>query len=114
MCHPFNIKINDEIHHFEPPPSLIKKSEIDSAEAQSKKDLEDIRQLVSKLYLHLNIEQYEIEKEEQILKDLELLRLELEPLEKVGLQINSTRKTKTKEKIVYLKKKEKKRARSQS
>ena len=83
VCHPFNIKINDDVHQLVPPESLIKKSEIDGAEAQSKKDLEEIRKLVSKLYLHLNIEQYDTQKEEKILKDLELLKLELEPMEKV-------------------------------
>ena len=70
-------------YNFQPPDSLIKTNEINSVEAKSKKDLEEIRQIVSKLYLHLNIEQYEIDKEEKILKDLETLKIELEPLEKV-------------------------------
>ncbi len=70
-------------YNFQPPDSLIKTNEINSVEAKSKKDLEEIRQLVSKLYLRLNIEQYDIEKEEKILKDLETLKIELEPLEKV-------------------------------
>ena len=85
VCQPFNIRINDQIYQLQPPESLIKTTEIESAEAQSKKDLDEIRQLVSKLYLHLNIEQYEIQKEEKILKDLELLKIELEPMEKVSI-----------------------------
>ena len=84
VCQPFNIKINDVSYHMQPPETLSKKHEITSAEAQSRKDLEEIRQLVSRLYLHLNIEQYDIEKEEKILKDLETLKIELEPLEKVN------------------------------
>lgn len=52
---------------------------------QSKKELEQLRQIVSKLYLHLNVEQYELEKEQKILKQLELLKTELEPMEKVLL-----------------------------
>ena len=83
VCRPFNIRINDLAYNFQPPESLIKTNETNSIEAKSKKDLEEIRQLVSKLYLHLNVELFEIEKEEKILKDLEMLKIELEPMEKV-------------------------------
>jgi hypothetical protein len=55
--------------------------------SRTKNDLEEIRQLVSKLYLHLNVEQFESEREEKILKKLELLKSELEPLEKVMNQV---------------------------
>lgn len=48
--------------------------------------MEEIRQLVSKLYLHLNVEQFESEREEKILKKLELIKSELEPMEKVIIQ----------------------------
>jgi hypothetical protein len=83
VCRPFSVKINDVIFNLQPPESLIKTNEVNSIEAKSKQDLEEIRELVSKLYLHLNVEQFETEKEEKILKDLEMLRIELEPMEKV-------------------------------
>lgn len=50
---------------------------------QSQKDLEQIRQLVSRLHLHLNVQQYELEQEQNILKQLEQLKSEIEPMEKV-------------------------------
>ena len=52
---------------------------------QAKQDLEDLKQLVSKLYLHLNVEQFETNREEKIAKELELLKIELAPMEKVSL-----------------------------
>ena len=54
-------------------------------ELQSKKDLEELKQLVSKLYLHLNVEQFETDREEKIAKELELLKIELAPMEKASL-----------------------------
>ena len=50
-------------------------------------DLEQVRQLVSKLYLHLNITQYEAEKEAKIQSQIEQLKSELAPLEKVRLDL---------------------------
>jgi hypothetical protein len=52
-------------------------------ELQAKKEIEDIKQLVSKLYLQLNVEHYEIEEEQKLLKKLELLQTEIAPMEKV-------------------------------
>lgn len=54
-----------------------------SVEIDSKQQLEQIKELVSKLYLHLNIEQFEIEREQEILKKLEQLKSEIEPMERV-------------------------------
>ena len=54
---------------------------------QSQKDLEQIRQLVSRLHLHLNVQQYELEQEQTILKQLELLKSEIEPMERVKKKI---------------------------
>ena len=52
-------------------------------ELQTRKEIDEIKQLVSKLYLQLNVEHYEIEQEQKILKQLETLKTELEPMEKV-------------------------------
>lgn len=75
----------------------MKKSESDTIlDSEATQDLEKLKQLVSKLYLHLNIEQYEIEREQTILKQLETLRSEMEPLEKVRANLNQM-----KDKLVY-------------
>jgi hypothetical protein len=60
-----------------------------SLDVQSKNDLEEIKKLVSKLYLHLNIEYYEKNREQEIVKELELLKTELEPMEQVNKKIDS-------------------------
>lgn len=43
--------------------------------------------LVSQLYSTLNIEQYQLERENDLLQRLEDLKLQLEPLEKVTLSV---------------------------
>lgn len=54
-------------------------TEVVSSETQ----IEMLRDLVTKLYLDLNIEEHEKQKEIEILKKIETLRSELAPLEKV-------------------------------
>lgn len=66
---------------------MTAKQTVNDLEDQAKKDLEEIKQLVSKLYLHLNIEQYETTREDKIVKQLELLKTELGPMEKVSFFI---------------------------
>jgi hypothetical protein len=62
---------------------IVKRFDNDSLDAASKQDLDEIRKLVSKLYLHLNIEQFDAEREHEIAQKLELVKNELVPLEKV-------------------------------
>lgn len=52
-------------------------------DASSKQDLDEIRKLVSKLYLHLNVEQFDAEREHEITRKMELVKNELIPMEKV-------------------------------
>ena len=52
-------------------------------DAQSQKSLDELKQLVSQLYLHLNVNQYEIEREQNVIKQLESYKNELQPMEKV-------------------------------
>ena len=59
------------------------KTNNESLEVQSKNDLEEIKKLVAKLYLHLNIEQFEAKREQEIIRQLELLKNELQPMEHV-------------------------------
>ena len=55
----------------------------DDLNNKAKNDLEEVKKLVSKLYLHLNVEQFESEREDKLIKQLELIKNELEPMEKV-------------------------------
>ena len=56
---------------------------LEPSEVKAKKEIEDIKQLVSKLYLQLNVEHYEIQQEQKLLQQLELLKSEIQPMEKV-------------------------------
>ncbi len=79
---PFLIKINDTTYALQPPSVFAKDPAENRLETQAGNDLENIKKLVSKLYLHLNVEQFEDKREQEILKELEVLKNELEPLEK--------------------------------
>ncbi len=57
---------------------------LDAGSLDYKKDIEEIKSLVSKLYVNLNIEEHEKHSEEKILKQMEKLKIELEPLEQVS------------------------------
>ena len=83
VTRPFKIKINDNLYLLEPPSAIAEQVDTNLIDEQAKKDLDDLKQLVSKLYLHLNIEQYETDRVEKINKQLEQLKIELEPMEKV-------------------------------
>ena len=63
---------------------------ITSSSAISRKTLQSSKHVfdnVDALYLHLNIEQYETTREDKIVKQLELLKTELGPMEKVSIFI---------------------------
>lgn len=47
-------------------------------------DMGDVRQLVNKLYMALNIDQHQVMKERDIVSQIEELKAQLAPLEKVG------------------------------
>ena len=47
-------------------------------------DLGDVRQLVNKLYSALNIDQHQVVKEREILEQIEDIKSQLGPLEKVS------------------------------
>ena len=57
-------------------------------EQSAENDLVQIKDLVAKLYLNLNVQEHEKQKENEILNKLDTLRAEIEPLEKVFLLIN--------------------------
>ena len=49
---------------------------LDAGSLDYKKDIEEIKSLVSKLYVNLNIEEHEKNSEEKILKQMEKLKIE--------------------------------------
>lgn len=48
-------------------------------------DMGDVRQLVNKLYMAMNVDQHQVMKERDILAQIEDLKSQLAPLEKVQL-----------------------------
>ena len=52
-------------------------------------DLDDVRQLVNKLYAALNIGEHQLAKEREIIQEIEDIRHQLIPLEKVMLLLFS-------------------------
>lgn len=95
VTEPFVIKINDSIYNLEPPQTLRKVNGDDDLNNKAKNDLEEVKKLVSKLYLHLNVEQFESEREDKLIKQLELIKNELEPMEKTRklLELNAKKHT---------------------
>jgi hypothetical protein len=90
VTRPFSIRLNDSLIRIEPSKSLQllnlnnnEEEQSSSLELNAKKELDRIKDLVSKLYLQLNVEHYEQEQEHKILRQLEMLKSEIQPLEKV-------------------------------
>jgi hypothetical protein len=95
---PFKLQLNEIFYLIEAPvlPSNFLKALLDSCifilnyitapkeVVSGEKQLEMLRDLVAKLYLELNIEEHDKQKEIEILKKIETLKTELEPLEKVN------------------------------
>lgn len=83
VLQPFQIKINDSLYNLEPPSIFAKETTANQNLAvNTSNDLEEIKKLVSKLYLHLNVEQFENKREEEMLRQLEILTSEIQPMEK--------------------------------
>lgn len=73
----FWLIVNNREYHVTPPEPNFR---IDHEDLDK---LSDVKMLVSQLYSALNIEQYQLERESQLLQRLEDLKVQLEPLEKV-------------------------------
>ncbi len=98
MKQPFKLKINDLTHLFETSKSfdnfifntlfwevllIFFLFLVDANNLDYQNDIDGIKTLVAKLYLNLNIEEHERNAEQNIAKEIESLKNELEPLEKV-------------------------------
>jgi len=70
----FSLCINDTEFLVEPP-------KLESLSKEELKKISDVKNLVSQLYEALNIDEFQLNKEQDLAKELELLQKELKPLE---------------------------------
>jgi len=70
----FCLQINDNEFNVKPPA-------IESLSKEELQKISDVKLLVSQLYEALNIEEFQLSREQELASELELLRKELEPLE---------------------------------
>jgi hypothetical protein len=70
----FDLYINDAVHRVVPP-------RLESLSSEELRKISDVKFLISELYEALNIQDFHVEKEAQLLKDLEGMKNELQPLE---------------------------------
>ncbi|RMZ94624.1 calcium uniporter mitochondrial isoform X2 [Brachionus plicatilis] len=90
----FKIKINDDTLIFKPPVAHMDSNEANLHD-DARNELDRVRELVSKLYLQLNVEQFEAEKEKKISDEIEKLKSDLEPLENVRRDLEQKAKRHT-------------------
>merc|ERR1719481_820350 len=76
----FYLRINNQ-EFFVTPPIL------ESLSKEELKKISDVKHLVSQLYEALNIEEYQLQKEQELSKELEVLQKELQPLEQQRQEI---------------------------
>merc|ERR1719430_2284102 len=76
----FMLKINNQEYFVSPP-------QLESLSKEELKKISDVKHLVSQLYEALNIEEYQLSKEQELIKEMELLQKELQPLEKQRQEI---------------------------
>jgi hypothetical protein len=70
----FTLHINDTEYFVTPPP-------IESLSKEELKKISDVKNLVSQLYEALNIDEYQLNREQGLVSELEVLQKEIEPLE---------------------------------
>jgi len=76
----FDIYINDNVFHVVPP-------KIESLSGEELKKISDVKYLISQLYEALNIQDFHVQKEAMLVKELEALKKELKPLEDQKLEL---------------------------
>jgi flagellar motility protein MotE (MotC chaperone) len=75
----FDLVVNDKAFRVSPAPSS---SALALSDAAADQRLGDVRALVGQLYEALNVEEYYVDQEQKLVKEMESLKQELEPLEK--------------------------------
>ncbi|XP_002738070.1 calcium uniporter protein, mitochondrial-like [Saccoglossus kowalevskii] len=78
----FKLVLNDTSYDVTPPTQEV----VDSEDAEK---LSDVKVLIQKLYTTLNVEQHQLMHEKDLLKKLERLKAELQPLEQIKQDIDS-------------------------
>jgi len=76
----FFLKINNQEYSVTPP-------QLESLSKEELKKISDVKHLVSQLYEALNIEEFQLTKEQELTRELEVLQKELQPLEKQRQEI---------------------------
>ena len=76
----FFLKINNQEYSVTPP-------QLESLSKEELKKISDVKHLVSQLYEALNIEEFQLSKEQELTRELEVLQKELQPLEKQRQEI---------------------------
>lgn len=76
----FELHINDTVHRVVPP-------KLATLSSDELKKISDVKFLISELYEALNIQDFHVEKEAQLIKDLETMKNELKPLEDQKLEL---------------------------
>ncbi|XP_078055620.1 calcium uniporter protein, mitochondrial [Mustelus asterias] len=76
----FNLVINDVTHHVQPP----KRESLTHEDAET---MNDVKILVQKLFTTLHIEEHQLHKERELQRRVEELNAQIEPLEKVKLEL---------------------------
>ncbi|XP_041032216.1 calcium uniporter protein, mitochondrial isoform X1 [Carcharodon carcharias] len=76
----FNLVINDVTHHVQPP----KRESLTHEDAAT---MNDVKILVQKLFTTLHIEEHQLHKERELQRRVEELNAQIEPLEKVKLEL---------------------------
>ncbi|XP_033644140.1 calcium uniporter protein, mitochondrial-like [Asterias rubens] len=80
MRNPFTLTINDDSFRVDPP-ELVK---LISEDART---MADVKSMIYQLYSTLHVEQHQLEKEKDLRGQLENLKVEIEPMEKLRLDL---------------------------
>ncbi|XP_013396218.1 calcium uniporter protein, mitochondrial [Lingula anatina] len=88
MRSPFKLMINDLTYEVEPP-------ELSDIPSEDLTKLADAKHLIAQLYSTLNIQDYQVQKEKELLQKLEDLKTEIQPLENMKLEIMAKAESQT-------------------
>ncbi|XP_022111992.1 calcium uniporter protein, mitochondrial-like [Acanthaster planci] len=81
MRNPFTLKINDDSFRVNPP-------ELDKLISEDARTMADVKSMIYQLYSTLHVEQHQLEKEKDLRGQLENLKVEIEPLEKLRAELD--------------------------
>ncbi|XP_071952003.1 calcium uniporter protein, mitochondrial-like [Antedon mediterranea] len=77
----FQLKINENSFEVSPPETV-------AAVSEDSTNLSDVKSMVYQLYSSLHVEEYQLNQEKKLVQHLEDLKLELQPLEKIKLELD--------------------------